>query len=48
MKILFCSDPLDSKIIDQEYEQEYKLCPKSRDGCPYDFTGVRFGWIQGS
>ncbi|KWX72125.1 hypothetical protein AMQ84_25915 [Paenibacillus riograndensis] len=24
MKILFCSDPLDSKVIDQEYEQEYK------------------------
>jgi len=27
MKILFCSDPLDSKAVDQEYEQEYK-CAK--------------------
>ncbi|WP_240420460.1 ATP-grasp domain-containing protein [Paenibacillus periandrae] len=28
MKILFCSDPLDSKVVDQEYEQEYKCARK--------------------
>jgi hypothetical protein len=28
MKILFCSDPLNGKVIDQEYEQEYKCSRK--------------------
>ncbi len=28
MKVLFCSDPLNNKAVDQEYEQEYKYARK--------------------